>query len=383
MERICQLSVVATLFLLATLNASPARAQTYQVFHSFGNGTDGSQPNGAIYTDSAGNIYGATHSGGTSGAGVIYQIDQNGNETILHNFDSVDGNNPLPNLSFFSGTWLFGVSALGGPQNDGTIFAQQLSPPAFKHVHNFSGSDGQDPLGTLAPTADGLSAYGVTSGGGAHNQGEVYKIDKAGDVTVIYSFTGGVGGSQPATGLSLDSDGNLYGVTSTSGNKGDGVLFRIDSAGNETVIHNFDPSTGAPPNSTPVADGMGNVYGTTSLGGTFNKGVIYGLNLSTGEYSVLHTFVGGADGMFPAGDLVKDGIGHLFGVTTLGGRSTNFGVVYRMDAAGNEIVLYALGGGGDGTYPNRLYRDPVTGTLYGTTSSGGAYGQGVLFRITP
>jgi uncharacterized repeat protein (TIGR03803 family) len=69
-----------------------------------------------------------------------------------------------------------------------------LSPPAFKNVHSFSGTDGSQPVGTLVLAGDGSSAYGVTASGGAHNNGEVYKLDKSGAVTVIYSFTGQLDG---------------------------------------------------------------------------------------------------------------------------------------------------------------------------------------------
>jgi uncharacterized repeat protein (TIGR03803 family) len=386
LNRICQLSVLAILFAWAATYSTPAHAQTYEVIHNFGNGTDGAVPNGAIYTDSAGNIYGATSGGGTSGAGVIYQIDQNGKETILHSFDPSHSIFPTPGLSFFNGTWLFGVTQSGGGSQQGSIFAQQLSPPAFKVVHSFGGPDGSDPVGTLVLALDGSTAYRVTSSGGAYNQGEVYKIDKSGDVTVIYSFTGGLDGATPAAGLWLDSQANLYGVTAGGGPQDRGVFFRIAPTGEETVLHNFEAITGTLPYSTPVADGMGNVYGTTKTGGGQNgAGVIYRLNLATTNYTVVHTFSSRQTslGETPIGNLVKDGSGHVYGVTFSGGSSScECGLVYQMMAAGSYAVLHTFGGN-DGANPNWLYRDPTTGVLYGTTVSGGTYGQGVLFRITP
>jgi len=387
LNRICQLSVLPLFFALVTGSPISAHAQTFQLIHSFTDGgTDGFNPTGAIYADSVGNIYGATEAGGKSLAGVIYQIDQNGNETILHNFGHNNEIAPTPGLALVNGTFLFGHTAAGGATNQGTVFAQQLSPPAFKNVHIFSGTDGADPVGILVLAADGLSAYGVTASGGANNAGEVYKVDKSGNVTVIYSFTGGSDGSAPSAGLLLDSAGNLYGVTTAGGTTGDGVFFRIDPSGVETVIHNFSSTTGKQPNSTPVADGLGNVYGTTADGGgNFERGVLYKLNLSTGNYKVVHTFQTGlTDGAAPIGDLAKDSSGHLYGMTRFGGSGTcSCGTVYQIDAAGNETVLHSFTNtSNDGGDPLWLYRDPATGFLYGVTVAGGTRNEGVLFRIT-
>jgi uncharacterized repeat protein (TIGR03803 family) len=375
-------AVLTMLFALAA--TTPAHAQTFTVIHDFGKGTDGAQPNGAIYEDSAGSIYGATSGGGTTNGGVIYQIDQNGNVTILHNFDPIQGNSPNAGLSFFNGTWLFGVSSSGGANSKGSVFAQQLSPPAFKNVHSFDGTDGESPVGTLVLAADGSGAYGVTSyGGGVRNGGVVYKIDKSGNVTVIYSFMGGSDGKFPSAGLLLDSKGNLYGVTADGGFGFVGVFFRIDPSGTESLIYSFDVGDGANPNSTPVADGTGDAYGTTPFGGRSQDGEVYKLNLSTGNEAIVHYFTGDAFGATPAGNLAKDGRGHLYGVTAAGGDSScSCGVVYQMNAAGTEAVLHTFTGG-DGANPNWLYRDPGTGILYGTTTGGGTYGKGVLFRITP
>jgi uncharacterized repeat protein (TIGR03803 family) len=383
MLRSCRLSILAVFFALAIATSIPAHAQTYEVIHNFGNGTDGSQPEGAIYTDSAGNIYGATYAGGTSQGGVIYQIDQSGNETILHNFDLTQGTSPGAALSFFNGTWLFGdtfgVSAFG---DNGSDFALRLSPPVFKTVHSFSGTDGRQPDGTLVLSADKSTAYGITYYGGANKGGTAYKIDVSGNVSLIHSFPGYSGdGLWPTGGLFLDPEGNLYGVTATGGSNDYGVLFRVDPSGNETVIHNFDWDTGAQPGSAPLGDGMGNVYGTTQRGGP--GGVLYRVNLSMGSYTIVHQFQI-ADGIYPHGNLVKDGSGHLYGVTYDGGSGNcNCGTIYQMDTSGSVKVLHSFTGNPDGRYGNWLHRDPATGILYGTTQNGGTYGEGVLFRITP
>jgi uncharacterized repeat protein (TIGR03803 family) len=81
------------------------------------------------------------------------------------------------------------------------------------------------------------NVYGTASGGGASGNGVVFKIDTSGNETVLYSFTGGTDGSIPAwVVLARDSAGNLYGTTAFGGASGNGVVFRIDTSGNETVL---------------------------------------------------------------------------------------------------------------------------------------------------
>jgi uncharacterized repeat protein (TIGR03803 family) len=170
---------------------------------------------------------------------------------------------------------------------------------------------------------------------------------KAQTYTVLHRFTG-PDGSLPQAGVIRDSAGNLYGTTYFGGSICCGVVFKVDPAGEETVLYNFGLLTG-PYGSNPTAgvirDLAGNLYGTTSFGGI------------------------------------------------VGGRCLNLefscGVVYELDPAGNETVLYSFKGLGDGFYPNGVIRDEA-GSLYGTASNGGIYpcyptgtGCGVIFKLGP
>ena len=100
-----------------------------------------------------------------------------------------------------------------------------------------------------------------------------------------------------------------------------------------------------------------------------------------GKYRVLHSFAD-TDGAGPQAGLVRDAAGNLYGTTYLGGASGR-SVVFKLDANGAVTVLHSFTGGADGSRPSaRLVRDSF-GHLYGTTQEGGAYGRGVVFKITP
>ena len=111
--------------------------------------------------------------------------------------------------------------------------------------------------------------------------GVAYKLDPAGTETVLHTFTGGADGAYPVyAGLVRDDKGNLYGTTLFGGeSRFGGVVYMLDPAGNETVLHNFTGGAdGAYPSSSLVFDEAGNLYGTTNSGGdlTSSNGICAG-----------------------------------------------------------------------------------------------------------
>jgi len=148
----------------------------------------------------------------------------------------------------------------------------------------------------------------------------------------------------------------------------------------ETVLHNFAaPPHGANPVAGVNRDAAGNLYGTTQYGGASGAGVVYKLDTALHQ-SVLYSFTGGADGGYPRAGVIRDGAGNLYGTTYLGGAS-GAGVVYKLDTTLNEAVLYSFTGGLDGANPFAgVIRNPA-GNLYGTTTYGGASGAGVVYRL--
>jgi uncharacterized repeat protein (TIGR03803 family) len=228
--------------------------------------------------------------------------------------------------------------------------------------------------------------YGTTFIGQAdvgYGYGVVYKVDTAGHSTVLHNFTGGADGGNPYGGVILDSKGNVYGTASDGGASGDGVVFKIDTSGQETVLYSFTGgSDGGFPYGSIIGDSAGNLYGTTNGGGASGAGVVFKVDLS-GSETVLHSFTGGADGGYPLWVvLARDSAGDLYGTTSSGG-TANAGVVFKVDSSGHESVLHSFTGGADGGSP---YAGVILGPeeqLYGATAFGGRANVGVVFEIKP
>jgi uncharacterized repeat protein (TIGR03803 family) len=156
----------------------------------------------------------------------------------------------------------------------------------------------------------------------------VYKLDATGGYTVLYNFTGGADGSQPGAGVIRDSAGDLYGTTTRGGSAGWGVVYKLDATGHETVLHSFTGGAdGGNPTAGVIRDSAANLYGTTGGGGSAGQGVVYKLD-TTGHETVLHSFTG-ADGAGPSAGVIRDSAGRLYGATEYGG-TNGFGVVFRI-----------------------------------------------------
>ena len=184
---------------LAAMWMAPGRAQTASeiVLHNFGSPPTGANPSTGVIRDSAGNLYGTTQTGGTAGAGVVYRVDPAGHYTVLYNFTG--------------------------------------------------GADGGRPMaGVIGDSAGNL--YGTTEqGGGASGCGVVFKLDKTGQLTVLYSFTDWAHGCNSTAGVVRDSAGNLYGTAANA-------VYKLDTAGQESVLYNFGScgkAKGCCPNAGP------------------------------------------------------------------------------------------------------------------------------------
>lgn len=393
------------------LDTSGNETILYSFTGGFQGTTDGGNPYGGVVLDSAGSLYGTTVNGGTTGWGVIFKIDSAGHETVLHDFNdppgSGDGVNPYSDLLLDSAGNIYGVTIGGGSgsiNNCSTYGCGVLykldAAGRYKVVYSFpGGAGGSEPYGRPIRDAAG-NFYGTTYQGGSspcfiYGCGVVYKVSGAAE-TVVYSFTGGADGAHPMAGLTRDSEGNLYGVTFGGGTSGSysayngvqglGVVFKLDTAGQQTVMYTFPGTDGQAPSGRLLRDTSGNLYGTTSQGGAANMGTVYRLD-SAGHETVLYSFTGGVDGANPAGGVIGDSAGNLYG-TAVGGGTHGFGVVYKVDATRHQSVLYNFTGAADGANPGgELIRD-VAGNLYGTAGDGGdttglcpTFGCGVVYKL--
>ncbi len=216
---------------------------------------------------------------------------------------------------------------------------------------------------------------------------------------VVWPFTGGPDGYSPRGDLILVS-GIFYGTSSAGGATNDGAVYQITpgtTGGTETAVWNFTGGAdGSFPNAGVIADSAGNLFGTTELGATNGAGAVYRLTppaagQTAWTENTLWNFTGGVDGGQPTGALIFDqtGSGTLFGTTRSGGTS-NAGTVFRLDppAGGTgpwtETVIWSFTGGTDGAQPLAgLYQNPTTKVLFGTASIGGSSGAGVVFQLSP
>jgi uncharacterized repeat protein (TIGR03803 family) len=208
---------------------------------------------------------------------------------------------------------------------------------------------------------------------------------------VIHNFTNkGSDGANPYGGPVLDAKGNLYGTTYLGGAYGNGAIYRllrIGSSWRYSSLYNFKfLPDGAAPGFGALAIGPdGTLFGTTEAGGWGYFGTTFEICDCKGREVQLHQFGFGTDGGQPIGGVVLDSAGNLYGSTSLGG-AYGFGTVFKETKSGDtwtESVIYNFKGGDDGLNPPAGVTLDATGNLYGTTSFGGAHNLGVVYKLSP
>jgi uncharacterized repeat protein (TIGR03803 family) len=302
----------------AVFKITPAGTET--VLHSFAGGADGSEPYGSLVQGSDGNFYGMTYEGGTHNEGTVFRITPAGAETVLYSFagGGVDAEEPYGTLVQGTDGDFYGVTQEGGTNYEGAVF--KITPAGAETVlYSFAGgTDGEGPYGALIQGTDG-NFYGITESGGTHDEGTVFKITPAGAETVLWSFGSGTDGDEPYGSLVQGTDGNFYGMTHEGGINNSGTVFKITPAGAETVLWSFGSGTdGSAPYGSLVQGTNGNFYGMTYEGGVNNYGTIFQITPS-GTETVLWSFGSGSDGFEPYGDLTFGPDGTLYGLTYEGG----------------------------------------------------------------
>ncbi len=245
---------------------------------------DGQAPTG-LTEASDGNFYGTTVGGGNAaGSGTIFRISPAGKFTLLYTFCSrancADGASPnFPPIAGSDGN-LYGVTYSGGSAGGGVIY--RLTPQgSYKVLYNFcsysqSGGcpTGSDPENIVQDSSGNL--IGTTAfGGDTHNDGTIFELTPTNQYIVLHEFNG-VDGTVPNMGLTLASDGNLYGMTQGGGSAGTGNLFEVTPAGEFTSLYSFSPTRGYDPFAGPLFQATnGNFYGTTIYGPTINSGTMF------------------------------------------------------------------------------------------------------------
>jgi uncharacterized repeat protein (TIGR03803 family) len=388
----------ATIALHAQISQSQPTKE--KVLYNFpGVVSEGIFPHAGVVRDAAGNFYGTTHVGGitngdfcsTLGCGTVFKVDKSGSATVLYQFSGLNGDGAAPEggLVLDSAGNLYGTTGYGGNTffPAGTVFkVNPTGQETVLYAFDVSVGDGQAPASTLTLDKHG-NLFGTTSYGPGF-AGSVFKIDSSGRYSVLYNFTGqGDGGNPYHSRLLLDAAGNLYGLANNGGNlqcnspTGCGVVFKLSPTGKLAVLHTFQGGQdGSQPLGDLVQDEAGNLYGVTNQGGANGNGVVFRLT-KTGQETILYTFGRGLDGE-PVSGVVLDTAGNIYGTTTFGG-AENRGSVFKLDATGKRTNLHSFTGGPDGGRPFGSLIQDSAGTLYGTTVDGGVSQAGTVYEVTP
>jgi uncharacterized repeat protein (TIGR03803 family) len=412
----------ASAFLIGAVVARAA--DSLSILHQFDN-SGGYSPGGDLISDSAGNLYGTTFSGGEvsenclQDCGVVFEVSPSGGQwtyQILYSFTGgSDGGEPSGRLALDSKGNLYGTASAGGTVNEtycpagcGTVF--ELSPSAgrwtFALLHSFSGSDGMTPISGLT-LGGARNLYGAAEYGGSAGGGVVFELSPSGSnwtFSILHSFDTWKYGFFPFTGIAVDGAGNLYGGARAGGSSnsfcssqnGCGTVFRISASGVFSVVHVFQGTThgdGWFPTGTLAIDSSGNVYGTTSFGGTaFNFcgsgcGTVYELSPSSGKWKkkAIRKFTG-SDGSGPRGGVTLDTAGDVLGTTQFGGANGE-GTIFRFAHGRNNkgwkfTSLYSFTGNADGGQPTVGVIADSLGNLYGASQAAIAPFQGAVFELS-
>ncbi|MCX6856861.1 MAG: hypothetical protein NTV80_18375, partial [Verrucomicrobia bacterium] len=374
-------------------------------------------------------------SGGRYGMGTVYRMKQDGSlweEMVSFNGEegSPKGGVPGQGLVRAPDGWLWGVS--GGVDSPERIFS--FDPRSGKLIYEIEFERGEVPLGLPLISPLGLLCYNTRTGTHLYNPatkerrvlnhrklpllgemvtdrrgwlwatsekhngyGAVYKLNAStGELVEVLAFTGKTGafiGSMPLCGLTLSSDGFLWGCTRNGGAKDEGTIFKIHpESGAFTSVTQLQKRDGMNPESMLVDDGRGFMWGTAtygSMGGGYGLGTIYKIEQSTGKHSVVVRFTGydgAAPGGIPRAHLLRAGPDHLVGVTGFWGAGWS-GVIYRVEISTGKYAvlkdLADLAATTEGVEPHGSLVESSQGAFFGTTFYHGLHHCGTIYRVDP
>ena len=314
---------------------------TLTVLHEFCQNacTDGGVPYSGLILSPSGNFYGTNTQDLVNHGGTLYEMTPTGTVTPVHSFSLANQEGTPYGPVTLTPSGFYGISGTGGPDGDGMIY-QVTSSGTLTTLDTFDGTNGfeipyagvsllQLPTGNLL----GVTAYGMQSTNGC---GSIFQMTPKGALTEVYGFSNTSTFGCGPTALVEGPKGNFYGTATGGGTANDGVVFALSQTGTVTVLHSFCSESNCADGSNPATGLLlgtdGNLYGTTLFGGTNGQGVIYQITPG-GAYQVLYSFCsqsGCADGGNSYGSLIQGTDGNFYGATSTGGGSGNGGTVFQL-----------------------------------------------------
>jgi uncharacterized repeat protein (TIGR03803 family) len=365
---------------IGLLAVTHLQAQTLTTLHSFNGAADGAEPQSPLVL-SGNTLYGTTwRSGPTGNNGTAFRMNTDGTEfQLLHAFSDAEGDvGPSGPLALLDNA-LYGAT-LGNIS--GTVFKVNTNGSGLKVLYIFSGgNDGGNPFGGVILSTNTL--YGTTD-----YPATVFKVNVDGTgFTTLHCLDCSTETNKATdirSGLVL-ARGSLYGATGLGGTYNAGTVFKLSTDGSGFMhLHDFKVSEGSQPSGSLVLSGN-TLYGTTWQS-TNGGGTVFAINTDGTAFRVLHTFSGPDEGAWPLSGLIASGntlYGTTYGVTLEpGGSGIQNGTVFAMNMDGTGFrTLYSFTGGDDGARP--VAGLTLAGNaLYGTSTVGGAFGGGTVFRLS-
>jgi uncharacterized repeat protein (TIGR03803 family) len=378
--------------LLAPFLTTRVVAQTPTTIYNFGGGE--ALPQSQLVEGLDGEFYGTSAEGGTNGRGVAYKLTSGGVENTIGSFPPASDAEHTAALILASNGNFYGTLPTGGTWDKGQVIEVSSTGVVSRLWAFTGGAGGSDPMGSLYQASDG-NLYGTTYSGGANNDGTIFKISTIGTFSIFYNFQGGANGSGPMAGLTLGSDGYLYGSTFAGGNYSVyGTLFKISSSGSFVPLYAFQDGTdGMSPDSNLVLGADDQLYGTAQSGSTQEYGTGFGTVFkmtNQGTVTPLYDFINRVDGNTPNA-LALGNDGNLYGTANLGGDWYQFpsgqgfagnGTLFEVTPGGGFSLLYTFEGYPGGN-PGAALIQGSDGSLYGTTENNASNdeGEGTAFKL--